>query len=208
MSWFSVLKKPMWDIDVSPDARVISTNRKYDEGKSLDVMELSNKHMENDKPLGLWYSLGDSWIKWVEYNMEEWDRQYVYEIEVTGNILKLTTEQEHKDFALKYRNQEAVADYELHKKYLKSLKAGNGEEYFEDYMKDKNHKEDLFNNREMTEERWQYYMDRQIQNVENVLFKLKYKIKGIQWNRVSQDYDGIETMGGDLHGKTICGAGF
>ena len=202
--WTTILKKPMWDIDISPDTRVISTNVEYEIGSTIDIKPtVQNGDMYgNNKPNGLWYSLGDSWNTFVKEVLDDRDRKYVYEIEVVGNILKLTTEQEHRDFSLKYRNQEALADYELHKKYLKSLKVGNGEEYFEVYMEDKNHKEDMFNNWKMTEERWEKYMDRQIKNVENVLFKLKYKALEIEWDRVAQDYDGIEALGGDLRRHT------
>lgn len=56
------------------------------------------------KPNGLWYSIGDTWREWCASEEPDWIREkdYVYEITLGEKILVLSTEQEVKDFAVKY----------------------------------------------------------------------------------------------------------
>jgi hypothetical protein len=42
------------------------------------------------KPSGLWYGIGDSWIKWVKSEMEDWEYDNVFKVNLNEkNILKI-----------------------------------------------------------------------------------------------------------------------
>lgn len=60
------------------------------------------------KPWGLWFSVdgnGDGWPEWCCDNQFGGSCQYVYEIELTGNVLKISGKSEITRFTYKYRRQ-------------------------------------------------------------------------------------------------------
>ncbi len=104
--WKDILKAPVWNMPrVSDDKRVLATHKTYEVGKNIELYYPYRGHER--KPKGLWYGFGDSWLHWISYEMPYLSEKYnnVYEIKVTGNILKLVTREEHKEF------------YEMYKKY-------------------------------------------------------------------------------------------
>jgi len=54
----------------------------------------SNKVGEQEvgsKPKGLWYGIGDSWIRWVRSEMEDWEHDNVFKLNINKtNILKIS----------------------------------------------------------------------------------------------------------------------
>mgnify|MGYP000320136670 CR=1 FL=1 len=116
--WKNILKAPIWRIgqkvNLKPDTAIVATNVKglIDEWKPVNPNDMDTTgllsdfgYYTNEKPPGLYYSLGDgSWPDWIFGEMPRWSDRYtyVYEIHLTGNILKLTTKQEHIDFFKKY----------------------------------------------------------------------------------------------------------
>ncbi len=54
----------------------------------------SNKVGEQEvgsKPKGLWYGIGDSWIRWVRSEMEDWEQDNVFKLNINKtNILKIS----------------------------------------------------------------------------------------------------------------------
>ena len=55
------------------------------------------------KPKGLWYSFGNEWIDWVEYNMPEWKEDNLHEIELDyDKILRLGIDMTFDSFESKY----------------------------------------------------------------------------------------------------------
>ena len=43
------------------------------------------------KPSGLWYGIGDSWIRWVRSEMEDWEYDNVFKLNINeSNILKIS----------------------------------------------------------------------------------------------------------------------
>jgi|2_EtaG_2_1085320.scaffolds.fasta_scaffold20757_4 hypothetical protein len=134
MSWKYILKAPIWEApNISPDARIWAASIKMPDLKGM-VFPQSDKAM---KPRGVWYGFGDNWLMKIEENYPAFSNRYkyVFEIEVTGNILKLETEEEHKEFYKKY-------------------------------------------------------------GTEDITYR-------IDWPVVKDHYDGIEVMGGALHGKSL-----
>lgn len=65
--------------------------------KSTDRIVMSNKEIgklnfpvtlkSNDKPVGLWYGFGTSWVDWVKSEMPQWIGTYFYKLEVNKNNL-------------------------------------------------------------------------------------------------------------------------
>ena len=55
------------------------------------------------KPKGLWYGIGDSWIKWVRSEMPDWEVDNVFKIDINeSKILKVTNYKELVEFENKY----------------------------------------------------------------------------------------------------------
>jgi hypothetical protein len=149
MSWINILKAPIWNIhqkvNITPDMRISASTTDWDE-KEWVTPYRQPKYSGIDKPQGLWYALGSDWIDWLEGEMPHWSNRYdyVYEIHLTGNILKLKTKQDHIDF-------------------------------YNKYAEDASH-----------EPRY-----------------ARYASPKINWQRVTNDYDGIEVMGRDFHYDTF-----
>lgn len=58
------------------------------------------------KPDGFWYSVGNSWSKWIRSEGMDWldDYNYLYSVEVNYNkIIKLNSIKKIKDFTKKYK---------------------------------------------------------------------------------------------------------
>jgi len=104
--WWNVIKSPIWNIhqkvNITPDMRISASSTDWDEKEWVQYYK--SKYWPNEKPQGLWYALGSDWIDWLEGEMPTWSNKYnyVYEIHLTGNILKLKTKQDHIDFYNKY----------------------------------------------------------------------------------------------------------
>jgi hypothetical protein len=55
------------------------------------------------KPSGLWYGIGDSWIRWVRNEMEDWEHDNVFKININeSNIVIIRTYDELIAFDAKY----------------------------------------------------------------------------------------------------------
>lgn len=72
-----------------------------------DVIEFKPTPIEKQhidaKPVGLWYSIGDSWISWVKNNAPKWEGDNVFKLELDeSKILKITNYDEMIEFTKKY----------------------------------------------------------------------------------------------------------
>ena len=122
MKWENILKAPIWNIhqkvNITPDMRIVASPRSFED---KDTWQNRRGVSRINKPRGLWYALGNDWIKWIKGNDPMWSNRYsyVYEIHLTGNILKLKTKQDHIDFFHKYAEKDAGEDewgkYSRHK---------------------------------------------------------------------------------------------
>lgn len=58
----------------------------------------------NDKPNGLWYAVGSSWIDWVKDNMPEWEYDNVFSVELDpSKIIKLSSHDDIMEFTSRYK---------------------------------------------------------------------------------------------------------
>ena len=93
--------------ELSPDKRILATHKTYEEGSNINLYGTESESERGmGKPYGLWYGFGDSWLEAIYHDMPKRSNKYsnVYEIEVKGNILKLITEEEHREFFRKYKD--------------------------------------------------------------------------------------------------------
>ena len=59
------------------------------------------------KPKGLWYGIGDSWLRWVRSEMPDWEADNVFKIDIDeSKILKIT----NYDELVAFENRYAVTD--------------------------------------------------------------------------------------------------
>ena len=84
-------------LSVHSNDRIIIT--KHD---SIDFKPTPNQEI-SFKPKGLWYGIGDSWIRWVKSEMPDWDDDNVFKIDIDENkILRITNYEELVAFEEKY----------------------------------------------------------------------------------------------------------
>ena len=84
-------------LSVHSNDRIIMT--KHD---SIDFKPTPNQEI-SFKPKGLWYGIGDSWIRWVKSEMPDWDDDNVFKIDIDENkILRITNYEELVAFEEKY----------------------------------------------------------------------------------------------------------
>lgn len=61
------------------------------------------EQMVGPKPSGLWYGIGDSWIRWVRSEMEDWEQDNVFKLNINeGNIAIIRTYDKLAGFDAKY----------------------------------------------------------------------------------------------------------
>tara|TARA_R110002110_G_scaffold88172_2_gene229619 strand:- start:1005 stop:1622 length:618 start_codon:yes stop_codon:yes gene_type:complete len=88
-----------FNLEIAPDQRILALSEPW-KGFPSDI-----KQKNGDKPDGVWYGCGDSWLKWMKSEMPEWlDRvNYVYELEIDyAFVLTITNAKEFKDFEWEY----------------------------------------------------------------------------------------------------------
>lgn len=62
----------------------------------------TEKYVHN-KPEGLWYGMGDSWIDWVRHEMPAWESNNLFKLDLDeSKIIKLNNEEELLAFNKKY----------------------------------------------------------------------------------------------------------
>jgi len=76
-----------------------------------------------NKPKGLWYGMGDSWINWVRTEMPHWECDNLFKLDLDeSKIIKLNNEEELLDFNEKYGEElygasNCIDWFEVSKKY-------------------------------------------------------------------------------------------
>jgi len=66
------------------------------------------KQTNNIKPDGLWYGCGDAWIQWVKMEMpDDFEAvNYLYEVKLGNDILKISNEDEFESFEHEFLRQD------------------------------------------------------------------------------------------------------
>ena len=90
------------DSEILDGKRIFTTNRPYSR------FLRPRKRPYDFKPVGLWYSIGSSWIEWCIGEEFGGIGKYIYEIKLNknANILFLNTEDKVFEFSKKYKKTE------------------------------------------------------------------------------------------------------
>ena len=59
-----------------------------DDSLSFDVNTIGQQELRR-KPKGLWYGIGDNWIKWIKSGMPNWDHKNVYRLNIDDSKMKV-----------------------------------------------------------------------------------------------------------------------
>jgi hypothetical protein len=101
--------KNMMGIDEVSDDTYNEIKTKYSNARLImsDNSEIQYRATPNQeisfKPKGLWYGIGDEWIKWVRSEMPDWESDNVFKIDIDETkILKITNYEELVEFEQKY----------------------------------------------------------------------------------------------------------
>lgn len=91
----------------------------------------------SQKPLGLFYSYGTTWIDWIKYNEPDWMTEDVYYMDIRGgNIKKIHTIEEMNSFGEEYgeklRNNIISIDWKRVSEEYDGIEIG---EWHEDYFR-------------------------------------------------------------------------
>lgn len=85
--------------------RIFSTNVSY---KRFLKNNNRKSIISDSKPYGLWYAIGDSWLKWCISEEPGWIGKYIYEIKLNpqANILFIKNEESVFFFSKKYARKD------------------------------------------------------------------------------------------------------
>ena len=69
---------------------------------SITFKNKSQKSTAEMKPSGLWYSIGDEWIKWVRSEMPSWENDNIFKVKLGSKILVLKSKSDVIKFTDEY----------------------------------------------------------------------------------------------------------
>ena len=88
---------------IQPDDRIIMAKKDILPLKFPVVQSEMTRYNPFQKPRGLWYGIGTSWIDWVESEMPEWEGKFIYKLEINEPfILMLKNEEELNNFTVRF----------------------------------------------------------------------------------------------------------
>ena len=82
---------------IKPTDKVIMTA-----DAEIKFRNISQQGHVDDKPRGLWYAVGKSWIEWVRDNMPQWEQDNIFKIETTSKIAIIKNREDALKFTAKY----------------------------------------------------------------------------------------------------------
>ena len=86
-----------WDYNIRPDQKVFLSSEPWTTFKpTLQV----KPDYAGQKPKGLWYGCGDSWIEWVKQEMPKnlEKANYLYEVKLGEEIIQISSDDEFDNF--------------------------------------------------------------------------------------------------------------
>lgn len=84
--------------DYSNERIIISENN------NINFNSVIQDNKQPQKPKGLWYGFGDSWLNWVRNEMPEWESDYLFHLKVDqSKVLRLSTYDELIKFSKEYK---------------------------------------------------------------------------------------------------------
>ena len=87
----------LWDYKIRPDQKVFLSSEPWTTFKpTLQV----KPDYAGQKPDGLWYSCGDSWIEWIKLNLAGSleKANYLYEVKLGEEIIQISSDDEFDNF--------------------------------------------------------------------------------------------------------------
>ena len=83
----------LWGYHIKPDQKVFISKEPYTDFRNVRQKRPQNP---NQKPVGLWYGCGDSWIEWLRGDMPQWleESTYLYEIKLGSDVLQISNDEE------------------------------------------------------------------------------------------------------------------
>ena len=87
----------LWDYKIRPDQKVFLSSEPWTTFKpALQV----KPEYAGQKPKGLWYGCGDSWIEWVKGEMPKKleEANYLYEVKLGEEIIQISNDDEFDNF--------------------------------------------------------------------------------------------------------------
>jgi len=92
----------LWDYKIRPDQKVFLSSEPWTTFKpTLQV----KPDYAGQKPKGLWYGCGDSWIEWIKLNMPGSyleKANYLYEVKLGEEIIQISSDDEFDNFQSKF----------------------------------------------------------------------------------------------------------
>jgi len=96
-------QKSLWGYDMQPEQKIFVFKAPF---TTFHNKQQRIPQTVFQKPAGMWYGCGDSWIDWLEREMPHWleASNYLYEIELGEGILKISTDEEFTQFEKEFLN--------------------------------------------------------------------------------------------------------
>tara|TARA_Y100000310_G_scaffold74466_1_gene70694 strand:- start:3247 stop:3795 length:549 start_codon:yes stop_codon:yes gene_type:complete len=86
-----------WDYKIRPDQKIFLSSEPWTTFRPASQVK---PEYAQQKPTGLWYGCGDSWIEWVKGEMPKKleEANYLYEVKLGGKILQISNDPEFGNF--------------------------------------------------------------------------------------------------------------
>ena len=87
----------LWNYKIQPEQKIFVSPEPF---SNLQNIQQKKPAHAMDKPKGLWYGCGDSWIEWVRGEMPHWleKANYLYEIKLGEKIIQISNDDEFNNF--------------------------------------------------------------------------------------------------------------
>jgi hypothetical protein len=92
----------LWGYHIRPEQRVFISKEPYTDFRNV---RQKRPRSSMQKPNGLWYGCGDSWIEWLRGDMPEWleEATYLYEIKLGSDVLQISNDEEFEDLEAEFK---------------------------------------------------------------------------------------------------------
>ena len=91
--------------DILKEVTIPNNMRIHMSKTPMTLQKKKYTQVDGMKPNGFWYGFGKEWIDWTKTEMPEWAGKYIYEVKVSGNILKISTFNELLQFNENFKTE-------------------------------------------------------------------------------------------------------
>ena len=87
----------LWNYKIQSEQKIFVSSEPF---SNLQNIQQKKPSHAMDKPKGLWYGCGDSWIEWVRGEMPHWleKANYLYEVKLGEEIIQISNDDEFGNF--------------------------------------------------------------------------------------------------------------